>query len=231
MNYSYVTQMPDLTGARWLSIDTEFSGVDFRTQTCPFRSQCHVFSIAAVMPGGAMTPRGFLTPTAWVLSRFRLSQIPAGVRWYAHNASVDYHTLANAGVDVTMQDTLSVARIRLPAMLTRGGYSLDNLSERLLGVGKAGSFKDLVGRPRLVQKTVKQTGKDCSCGASPCRKRGPSHTKMTRPPLSVWVEKGTEEMPLTDIKPGHERWDRLVEYAARDAWLTCALAQKLEMAE
>ena len=228
MKYAYSTDeedLKDVLAGKFVAFDTEFGGVDFKTETCPFRSKCHVFSVASVPYNAEFNPRGYYEPTAVVMPRRFLPMLDS-VPLYAHNAGVDVHTALNYTPETVLNvtDTLSMARLLYPGLALKGGFGLDNLGQRMLGMGKTTSFKELVQRPRLVQKVRKGTP-SCACGADKCRRRGPSHVKVPGTDRMEWVQKGMEETPLDEIRPGHAKWDALVEYSAADAYITSAIVQ------
>jgi DNA polymerase I-like protein with 3'-5' exonuclease and polymerase domains len=206
-------------------LDSEFSGVDFKSgQSCPDKARIHVWSLAVA--DGGYSPRGFDTAVGAVLPAeaipfFRGYFEDAGIVKYAHNSPVDVHAFYNSGVDVLgVVNTLSLARWVYPGRLTQ---SLDSLSRDYLGTGKIISFKELVTIPAYVTKMVEV--KDCDCGAARCRKRK-GHTKTIRLE-AIEVEKGTAQIPLEDIIPGHFRWPILVEYAGQDAVMAFCLGDYL----
>lgn len=208
-----------------VGLDSEFAGVDFKAgQSCPGRARIHVWSIA--VSTGEYGPRGILQSTGATLPSAAIPYFkdilenPKIVK-YAHNSPVDVHAFYNSGVDVQgVVNTLSLARWVLP---TRLSQSLDSLATDLLGAGKIISYKELVSEPALVE--VAKEVKYCACGVEGCRKRK-GHEKFVRIETEV-IEKGTVEIPLESIVPGHRRWDLLVEYAGQDAVMAFALGEYL----
>lgn len=206
-------------------LDSEFTGVDFKAgQSCPSRAQIHVWSVG--IPTGDLNPRGYREAVGVVLPGAAIEvfrdylENPRLIK-FAHNSPVDVHAFYNAGVDALgVINTLSLARWVYPNRLTQ---SLDSLARDYLGKSKFISFKELVTEPNYVEKEIQV--KYCSCGVEGCRKRK-GHDKLLRTEYVI-VEKGTRQIPLDSIVPGHKRFDVLREYAGQDAVLAFEIADYL----
>lgn len=213
-------------------LDTEFDGVDLRTQSCVGLSKCHVFSVA--VPSGPLLPRGFNEAKSWVFAAPLLAS-PAVKGWLedaaytkaVHNQPVDAHTLRNGGVRLRgAENTLAMARWWWPHRAKFEGFDLDSLGKDYCGVGKTESFDELLGydaveyRPRAVWK------KRCACGQLSCMKKKPPHD--VKEPEEVVVDqpfKVRRHVPLSDLGPGTPLWARYLAYAAWDAVLALWIYQ------
>lgn len=218
-------------------VDTEFYGVDVRTESTVGRSICHVFSVAT--PSGPLLPRGFNEASSWVFGANCLAfgsvkdwlEDPRFVK-PLHNQPVDHHTFRNHGVSLRgAVNTLAMARWWWPQRAKYEGFDLDTLGKDFCGAGKTESFDELLGyddteyRPRAVWK------KRCACGQLSCTKKktgkdGVAHD--TKTPEEVVVDqpfKVRRHTPLTDLSPAHPLWARYLAYAAWDAVLALWLYQ------
>lgn len=219
-----------------VAFDTEYLISD--GQTPAHRSSLHVWSVA--WPGTTrLNPRGVQAAVAAVLPRTALTS-PGLQAWlagpydkWAHNAGVDRHAIDNLGVRIaSVRDSLSLARWVYPGRVAPGpGFTLDALGRDLLGPG-GGKTEDFVAlTSRLVTETRyrSRTDRACECGAKPCRQRQstPGHARREVVTQTPYTVDRTERFPLTDIVPGHERWDRLLAYSAQDALVGCELVQVL----
>lgn len=208
-------------------LDTEFSGVDLRSESCVRRARVHVWSVAVAT--GRLHPRGYPITAGVVLPADALS-CPAivgvlndpKITKYVHNLPVDSHTLANHGIDLQgAVNTLSMARWMLPGIAS---YGLKDLMP-LFGRRPLGDFKELFRKPKRIPKVNKIREKGCSCGEEGCRKRKGPHEKWEKVRHEIeWIEKGFEPIPLTEIVPGHDLWDTLLKYAGEDAMAALELA-------
>lgn len=219
---------------RWVAIDTEYLIDEKRSPA--FHSQLHVWSIGWE-GNGEPNGRGVIPAVAYVLPAAALDspeiraylQDPTCEKW-AHNAGVDRHAMDNRGVGVMgVRDSLGLFRWLLPGRVAPGpGFSLDALGVDILGDGrgKTESFVELVSRPRVVRGVRKVRERVCTCATPGCRLRSKGHSR-TEVVTEVATERvsGTERFPLSDIVPGHERWDRLVIYAGQDVIVGCELVQ------
>jgi DNA polymerase I-like protein with 3'-5' exonuclease and polymerase domains len=204
-----------------IGLDTEFEGVDFaKGDSCVNLAKVDVWSVA--VSTGKWHPRGYHTAKGCVLPVDALDTLKdvlenPDITKALHNSNVDVHALYNLGVDLHgVVNTLSLARWVRPGRLT---YNLDDLSRDYLGSGKAYSFKELfvVDDIQLVNKPKKV--KLCMCGVEKCRKRTfPEHHKWEEL-QDNFVEKrvGKKVIPLHTVRPGHELWEKYVEYAKVDA--------------
>ena len=204
-----------------IGLDSEFTGVDFDVgNNCVGRAVLDVWSIAVF--NGKMHPRGYECATGYVLPRqslfhFKKLLEDESISKAAHNSTVDVHTFYNAGVDVRgVVDTLHLSRFTYPGKFR---YGLDILSKEFLDESKFMSFHDLCSIPAFVTKQIQI--KKCECGEDGCRKRK-GHVKYMVTE-DVDVEHGTTDIPISDITPGHARWNDKVEYAAQDAVLALSL--------
>jgi hypothetical protein len=204
-----------------IGLDSEFVGVDFDAgDNCVGRAKLDVYSIAVFT--GELHPRGYERATGYVLPReslecFKELLEDESIKKAAHNSTVDVHTFYNDGVDVRgVIDTLHLCRFAFPG---RFKYGLDILSREFLDESKFMSFHELTAVPAFVTKQIKI--KKCECGEDGCRKRK-GHPKYTVIE-DVDVERGTSNIPLTDIRPGHSKWSSYVEYAGQDAVLALEL--------
>ena len=219
---------------RWVAIDTEYLIDEKRSPA--HHSQLHVWSIGWEGKGEP-NGKGVIEAQAYVLPRLALDdpilraylQDPTHEKW-AHNAGVDRHAMDNVGVGVMgVRDSLSLFRWLLPGRVAPGpGFSLDALGLDILGErrGKTEAFVDLVSRPRVVEKVRRIRSRVCTCAEPGCKRRSGDHKRtevVSEEPCTV--VSGTERFPLSDITPGHERWDRLVVYAGQDVLIGCELVQ------
>jgi hypothetical protein len=224
-----------------LGLDTEFHGVELDQQSPVGRGVVHVWSVA--VRTGELDPRGYHRCRGWVLPAAalvhpRLVAVLEDVTIVkaVHNQSVDHHTLRNHGVQLRgAVNTLGLIRWCRPGLITQPGrFGLKALMVSLLGRAPVCSFRELVSYERMetysTWKTV--TRKTCSCGAAGCRKRSPPnlHEKgVEAESVEIVRERKVRgQYPLTDIVPGHERWELLLRYALEDA---VAALQVLELAE
>lgn len=214
--------------------DTEFYGVDVTSQCCAARSICHVFSLA--VPTADRLPRGHHDSRTFVVDGALLAH-PGVKAWFedpavtkpCHNQPVDAHTLRNAGVRVAgAVNTLDMARFFYPEWRDDGGFSLDECGKRLLGLGKAESFDDLLGYDATEYYETTRQRKVCWCGNRECRRRSPPHDqKVTVDEVKVNERKVRKTIPLTDLGPAHRLWPRYLAYAARDAVVALGVYERL----
>jgi 3'-5' exonuclease len=202
--------------------DTEFEGVDFDAgNNCVGTSRIDMWSVALFT--GELHPRGYEIATGYVLPPesigfFKEFLEDASIIKPAHNSTVDVHTMYNVDVDVSgVVDTLHLCRFAFPGKFR---YGLDALAKEYLDESKFMSFSDLVAVPAYVDKQVKV--KKCVCGEEGCRKRKGDHTKYTEFE-TVQAQKGTTNIAISSIRPGHVKWDSYVQYAGQDAVLALEL--------
>jgi len=202
--------------------DTEFEGVDFDAgNNCVGTSRIDLWSLGLFT--GELHPRGYGVATGYVLppeatGYFKGFLEDDSIVKPAHNSTVDVHTMYNAGVDVVnVVDTLHLSRFAFPGKFK---YGLDALSREMLDESKFMSFSDLTAVPAYVPKEVKV--KKCVCGEEGCRKRKGDHTKYIELE-TITVERGTTNIPISSIRPGHEKWDSYTQYAGQDAVLALEL--------
>jgi hypothetical protein len=223
-----------------IGFDTEFYGVNLGKESVVARAKVHFVSLAWLEGGEKFHPRGYTVPRAAVVSRNvalfcepfrRVFQVP-NLRFLAHNAPVDVHTLKNEGIEViNVANTLTRARWVYPgrarAQYGGGGYTLDALGKELLGWGKTETFDELFRERAEEWKETQRIWKECECGTPGCKRRVAGHTKHVRTETfrePVYVER---PVPLQDVVPGHHLFDRAVRYAANDAVLAHCLNQHL----
>jgi len=224
-----------------IAIDTEYVIGD--DQATAHRAELHVWSIGIQNPGAGIgmktNARGVFPALAAVLPAEALicdALIDALCQrpLWAHNASVDYHTMTCASGRIARiplanwNDSLSLARWLYPERVPPfgPGFSLDALGQDLLGYGKTEDFKTLLTYPNEVMKVTTTKTRVCECGARPCHKRGTYHRRQDEVEVKEeMVLRGTKQVPLDTIVPGHERWERLVEYSGRDVLVGCELVQ------
>lgn len=233
-------------------LDSEFYNVAIRSQSCVARSRLHLWSVAINRWPLQLHPRGYYLADAAVLGADALEH--AGLRQWLesdtpkciHNLPVDAHTFANSGIVVGGAiNTLARARFVYPER-ARGypeppGFDLDGLGADILGIGKTedgwvtedwwrkhGRPKDPAVFVRIIEEQVvrRERAKVCSCGVEKCRKRK-GHERPVRECVET-VRKWGGYIPLEEVVPGHERWERAVAYAARDAVLALYLNDRMD---
>lgn len=221
-DYRLVHDSVQRAAARGESVgwDTEFTDCDPSEESAVGRARVHVFSLALLTPDwhprGYRRAAGVTLPASALGSRWiRGFLLDPDVRKIAHNAPVDVHAAANAGVEVAgVVNSISLARWLLPG---RRSYGLKALAGDALGREPLGAFRDLFSRPG--SKRVKRRA--CACGEAGCRRRVlPFHSKLEE---VVVVPHGREPVPLGEIAPGHELFDLLAVYAAEDAEMAVEL--------
>lgn len=223
-----------LAGVPAVGWDTEFHGVDVRAQSCVARSVCHVFSLA--IPTADRLPRGHHDSRTYVVDGALLAH--PGIRaWFedpsvtkpCHNQPVDAHTLRNAGVRVAgAVNTLDMARFFYPEWREDGGFSLDECGKRLLGLGKAEDFEELLGYDAVEYVETPRTRKLCWCGDFTCRRRkAPHDVKREVQDVVVTTRTVRKTIPLPDLSPAHRLWPRYLAYAARDAVVALGVWERL----
>ena len=216
-------------------IDTEYeTNDDFGPA---FNADIHVWSIGWPATDtkdarGIRRARAVVLPASAMFYEPMREWLESPARKWAHNAGVDRHAFANAGVLVGgVRDSLSLFRLLAPWRADPTlGFSLDALGVDFLGPGRGKSheFRELVSRPRVVTVTKREKHLVCSCGTSKCRKRtGHTRTEVVTE-TQEQVTRGKETFPLSEIVEGHPRWDDLVVYSGRDVIVGCELIQYAE---
>jgi len=228
---SYIDQLKDAARVRdyilnknitEIGFDTEFTGVDFENgDNCVLKSKLDVWSIAlfdgGLHPRGYKTSRG-VTLSSSVISVFKDILQNKDILKYCHNAPVDIHTCNNIEIDVVgIIDTLSLARWTFPERLL---YGIDILSREFLDQSKFISFDELCKEPVFEDKEF--IVKYCSCGVEGCRKRK-GHPKIEEKIIESVQTRKKITIPISDIQPGHPKFDMKKEYAAQDAVLALCL--------
>lgn len=219
-----------------IGLDSEFTGVDFSLgQSCVNRARIHVWSVGILTP--EFHPRGYKVAMGCVLPAvaiptFKYILEDCGIVKAIHNAPVDCHAFYNSGIDLKgVVNTLSLGRWCLPGRLR---YNLDDICTEELGAGKADSFDDMFRKVKYVEsvKTKSIEHKRClTCGEDgvlgqdgmvgvACRRRKYPHiqTKWTvEESVSTLRREGYYYEDQSLVIPGHELWDRYLEYALVDA--------------
>jgi hypothetical protein len=220
-------------------LDTEFYGPpgwDVTKSSCVDRAQVHVWSIAVAH--GGRSPRGYQRAAGVTLPAEALSYGPVRkaledptVLKDAHNASIEYHVMRNVGITLRgLRNTLPKIRWVAPGRAaTLEGFTLKQLMIDCLGRTPLGSYEALFSRPAYRERVRHKTESVCSCGARPCRRRGPEHVRTkTRREWTETAQSGTELIPLHEIVPGHALFTTLVVYASEDAEAAEELASYAE---
>lgn len=232
---------------RAAGLDSEFYNVEIRSQSCVARSRLHLWSVAVHRWPLQLQPRGYYSADAAVLTADALEH--RGLRQWlesaapkaVHNLAVDAHTFHNAGVTVGGTfNTLARARFVWPERARGAGFDLDGLGADVLGIGKtepgwvSEDWWKKHGRPldpavfvRIDQEKILKRVKSlmCSCGVEKCRKRK-GHERPVIEKEEVKLHFNV--IPLEEVVPGHERWERAVAYAARDALVALWLNDRME---
>ncbi len=215
--------------------DSEFYGVDIRTQSCVGRAKVDVFSLAT--PSGPVTPLGFNKPESWVFNGELLTYGPiksflesGRVTKPIHNQPVDAHAAANHGVFIQGGvNTLAMARWIYPerAALPGRNFDLDALCRWKIGFGKTEEFDELFGYDESVPyEAVAEKNWCLACADFGCKKKKAPHDAKERRETPVIRHKQVRRhTPLHTVRPGHPLWDRYRIYAAVDAELALILYQ------
>lgn len=225
-------------------LDTETTGHDVKISSPAHRALVHVWSIA--LRSGTRSPRGFRLARGAVLPAVAL-RYPAwvellgdpGVVKVAHNAGHDAHALANAGVVLRgWRDTLGLARLVLPeraagatgpdgeVWLKPPGYDLKHLAIDVLGKVPRETYRELVATTRVGQVVSHAPCPEPTCAKpATCLRRTGGHGRVR---TTEDVLRPGPDIALEEITPGHERWDRLLAYAAADAVDALELAEWLD---
>lgn len=148
-----INRLPSTAYHAW---DTEVADIDLDSQSPVGNGRviCASFYAGPGHDFGA-GPRVWidnLDAAEGTLEEFKGVLEDATLRKTFHNFSFDRHVLFNHGIDVRGLggDTMHMARVWRTDLKTRGGYSLEAISELLLGTAaKKVSMKDLFAAPRL----------------------------------------------------------------------------------
>lgn len=223
-------------------LDTEYYGLANNKQSCVGRARIHVWSVA--IRTKRLSPLGYTLCRSWVLPAAALEN-PALVEVLEssfiqkeiHNESVDVHAFANHGITIRgARNTLGYVRWKRPDLIdTPGRFKLKTLMQTMLHRAPICEFKDVVSDTRIIKvlKPKKVKLQECACEVEGCRARKKGHSKL-RWTETIQVEKDKKEKfkwELTDIVPGHKRWDLLVRYAAEDAVAALQLAELCDEVE
>lgn len=222
------------TKAGAIGLDSEFHGVQLKSQSAVGRARIHVWSVA--LRTKRVSPVGYHFTRNWVLPAealdhpaLRAMLSDSAVLKYTHNLPVDTHAFANHGIALGGGvNTLDMARWAWPGLVNDGYFGLKNLMVKKLRINVVDRFRSVVGyeREERITKIKRSTITTCSCGEERCRRRkGHTKTKTTIEVPYVRVRTVHDDYPLESIVPGHERWERLVEYAAADSGAPLQVAE------
>ena len=217
-----------------VGLDTEFYGVDLGARSACGAAKLHLLSLAVKRLPLDLHARGYHLADAWVVPKTHLGPLKPWLQSEAHkavhNLAVDRHSLQGVGIELRNGiNTLAMARFAWPGRARGGtgsghGYTLDALGDDLLGAGKtetyAGIFRQEITQLRPHTRT--RVSRRCVCGDDRCRRRTlPTHAKYEEKEEVTTYEEvhTTQEVPLSDVVPGHTLWERLLSYAAQDAVL------------
>lgn len=222
-----------------VGFDTEFDGVDVRTQGCAARADLQLLSFALRLNPVQLSPRGYYLTRAWVVPREGVSQglhawLESDAPKAIHNAGVDAHSCHGAGIRLGGAiNTLDLARFAWPERARGRGFTLDALGEDFLGAGKADTFYEVFTEQytETMVEFKEVTERVCSCGTPGCRLRK-GHEKQT---VVRKVEKTRDvvrgrRIPLREVRPGHPRFERALAYSARDAVLALGVYDLAQLA-
>ncbi len=237
---------------RAAGLDSEFYNVRIREQSCVARSKLHLWSVAVNRYPLVLNPRGYYEADAAVLTADSLEHrrlrewLESDAPKVVHNLPVDAHTFGNHGIVVGGAiNTLARSRFCFPDR-ARGfpeppGFDLDGLGRDVLGLGKtedgwvSEDWWKKHGRPldpaifvRILEEEVvkKVKAEVCSCGVVKCRKRKGHDRPVTE--VRETVRKWGGYIPLEEVVPGHERWERACAYAARDSLVALYLNDRMD---
>lgn len=212
-----------------LAVDTEYydpAGEDLRSYSPASRAKIHCWSVCWGVGDGDYA---VLWPEH--IEEWRDVLENRDVLKVCHNASVEYHAFRAHGVTLAgVIDTLALARWLYPGRDQRmggGGWSLDAMARDFLGDGKTESFQDLTTELVEVWSERQVEEAQCRCGAWGCGDRGQDGhrgkflDRRTTTQLTSRVEE--RSIPLQAIVEGHPRYERLLEYSAKDARITWPL--------
>jgi hypothetical protein len=216
-----------LRKAKVFGLDSEYYGLASNKQSCVGRARIHVWSVA--IRTDRLSPLGYHLCRSWVLPAAALeNDALVGVlesefiEKRVHNQSVDQHAFANHGITVRgARNTLGYVRWKRPDLISMPGrFKLKAIMQTMLYRNPICEFKDVIRDKRTIKvlKPKKVKTVECFCGEPKCKLRK-GHKKVTFTSV-VTVEKEKIEKfewHLTDIVPGHSRWELLVRYAAEDA--------------
>lgn len=125
-----------------------------------------------------------------------------------------------------IEDSLQWLRVAVPGMRD---YGLKAAEVWALGKQSREDFLTLVTHPVAVYRTTTRHENRCVCGNVPCRK--PQKSEWWDPVLGASRPHRREEVAIetvhervvdvrwdvTELVPGHERWERWLRYALTDA--------------
>lgn len=209
-------------------LDTEFYNVDLSHDSCVARSRIHIWSVALHRHPLVRCARGYYPSEAVVLPAaallhgpiVKLLEHPDFIK-AIHNQPVDDHSLANHGVNLRgAVNTLDMARWYWPERVPSAGgrgFDLDSLGEDKLGLPKTEGFADIFTEEYDDPRFTKRKETSCECGAVPCRRRGLGHARSTVEVVTRYDRVSTRPIPLESVSRGHRLFQRMVQYAGRDA--------------
>lgn len=214
-----------LLNQRDVGLDTE--GMGFKT---PGPKRVTVWSVAGF--NGKQSPRGYSLATGYVLpavalETFKPLLLSRTVTKWLHNAPADTRAIHDtAGIVLqAAKCTLQYTRVAIPDL---DSYGLKPLACKILGKPYRPGFADIMAYERTDLKSTWVTTKTCACGEAGCRKRKlPMHAKTETTEELVTESIVKAEYTAEDMHPGHERWDKWVDYALEDAVDALELASYL----
>ena len=215
-----------LRDAGVMGLDTEYFGVDDKKSPVG-RSVIHVWSVA--IRSERLGALGFHPATGWMLPAAALLHPglvavleDADITKAVHNQSVDHHALRNHGITLRGSiNTLGYIRWQRPDLINLPGrFKLKALMNTLLHREPICTFKELISWERTDRistwKTVVTTV--CSCGVAGCKKRVGHEKTYDFDELETVKEKKLKGVwHLSEIVPGHERWDLMIRYSIEDS--------------
>jgi hypothetical protein len=210
-------------------LDSEFDNVELSWQSPVCAARCDVVSLA--VPVGPLGSGGFHECASWVVPSELLGRFKAGLEnpailKVAHNLPMEAHTLRNAGIKLRGGlNTLSMARFVYPerANLVRGNFDLDSLCHDRFGRRKTEDFDELFGYDDFVTETREMNRSWClTCEGLNCKKKI-GHPHEMRRVVVPYQKKLRKHLPLYDVRPGHQLFERYKIYSAVDAVLAFQL--------
>lgn len=211
------------------------AGIDSETYAQPdktspaHRARVHCWSLGLLT--ARRNPRGYRHAVGvslpWeAINSPKLREALLTIKLWAHNAPHDYHSFANMGLTLSIEDTLQWLRVTCPG---RKDYGLKDAEGWALGLPSRPSFLDLVKHDVDHVRARSKKHRGCICGKTPCRAKEVSdwwdaergwwrpHTRVewrVFTPVHSMVE---ERWDVTEFNPAHERWLKWVDYMEADA--------------
>ncbi len=222
------------------------AGIDSETYNQPnrtspqHRTKVHHWSLGLL--SNTLHPRGYRLAKGVALPRiaFENEKLRAAlkqIKLWAHNAPHDYHSFANEGLVLDIQDTLQWARVAVPGRKDYGlkthvgpkGIPKLGMEEWALGKKRREDYKQLVSYERDVEVVKSKKDMSCVCGKKPCRARSTSewfdedtgwfkpHTRVETVTETKTIKTVKAIWEVTDFGPEHPRWQRWLDYVVADA--------------